>query len=67
METTSKPFKRGKVKDVYELDDDQLVFVFTDRVSAYDVCLPSNDPRKGLNCVSCERYREYCCEDQEHG
>src|SRR5215471_13984293 len=47
METTSKPFKRGKVKDVYELDDDQLVFVFTDRVSAYDIVLPSTIPRKG--------------------
>jgi phosphoribosylaminoimidazole-succinocarboxamide synthase len=43
----SKPFKRGKVKDVYELGEDELVFVFTDRVSAYDVVLPSTIPRKG--------------------
>jgi phosphoribosylaminoimidazole-succinocarboxamide synthase len=47
VEARSKPFKRGKVKDVYELDDDQLVFVFTDRVSAYDIVLPSTIPRKG--------------------
>ena len=43
----SKPFKRGKVKDVYELANNQLLFVFTDRVSAYDVVLPSTIPRKG--------------------
>ncbi len=43
----SRPFKRGKVKDVYELGEDELVFVFTDRVSAYDVVLPSTIPRKG--------------------
>jgi len=47
MEIPAKPFKRGKVKDVYELGDDQLVFVFSDRVSAYDVVLPSIIPRKG--------------------
>ncbi len=46
-EISSKPFKRGKVKDVYELANDQLLFVFTDRVSAYDVVLPSTIPRKG--------------------
>ncbi len=47
VEIGSKPFKRGKVKDVYELGDDQLVFVFSDRVSAYDIVLPSTIPRKG--------------------
>ena len=46
-EFVMKPFKRGKVKDVYELDDDHLVFIFTDRVSAYDIVLPSTIPRKG--------------------
>ena len=47
IEITSKPFKRGKVKDVYELTNNQLLFIFTDRVSAYDVVLPSTIPRKG--------------------
>jgi len=47
LDLESKPFKRGKVKDVYELGDDQLVFLFTDRVSAYDIVLPSMIPRKG--------------------
>jgi phosphoribosylaminoimidazole-succinocarboxamide synthase len=46
-ELSSTPFKRGKVKDIYELDNEQLLFVFTDRVSAYDIVLPSTIPRKG--------------------
>jgi len=47
MENPSTPFKRGKVKDVYDIGHDQLLFIFTDRVSAYDVVLPSTIPRKG--------------------
>ena len=47
MENLSAPFKRGKVKDVYDIGHDQLLFIFTDRVSAYDVVLPSTIPRKG--------------------
>ncbi len=47
MEQPSTPFKRGKVKDVYDLGNNQLLFIFTDRVSAYDVVLPSTIPRKG--------------------
>lgn len=39
--------RSGKVKDIYELDDDHLLFFFTDRVSAFDVVLPSAIPRKG--------------------
>ena len=46
-ELSSMPFKRGKVKDIYELDSEELLFVFTDRVSAYDTVLPSTIPRKG--------------------
>src|SRR5881628_2218528 len=46
-ELSSTPFKRGKVKDIYELGSDKLLFVFTDRVSAYDIVLPSTIPRKG--------------------
>ncbi len=42
-----KLLKRGKVKDIYELDDKRLVFEFTDRISAFDIVLPSTIPRKG--------------------
>jgi phosphoribosylaminoimidazole-succinocarboxamide synthase len=38
---------RGKVRDVYEVDDDTLLFVATDRISAFDVVLPTGIPRKG--------------------
>lgn len=37
----------GKVRDVYEIDENTLLFVTTDRVSAYDVVLASAIPDKG--------------------
>ncbi|MEM3386512.1 MAG: phosphoribosylaminoimidazolesuccinocarboxamide synthase [Nitrososphaerales archaeon] len=39
--------KSGKVKDVYQYGEDRLMFVFSDRVSAFDVVLPTPIPRKG--------------------
>jgi len=39
--------KSGKVKDVYQYGRDKLMFVFSDRVSAFDVVLPTPIPRKG--------------------
>lgn len=39
-------FRRGKVRDVYDLGD-RLLIVSTDRVSAFDVVLPSGIPGKG--------------------
>ncbi|HUW54338.1 MAG TPA: phosphoribosylaminoimidazolesuccinocarboxamide synthase [Rhodanobacter sp.] len=38
---------RGKVRDVYALSDDRLLMVATDRLSAFDVVLPSPIPGKG--------------------
>ena len=38
----------GKVKDLYELDDDTLIFKFSDRVSAFDVKFKEDIPKKGL-------------------
>ena len=37
----------GKVRDVYSLEDDLLVMVTTDRISAFDVVLPEGIPFKG--------------------
>jgi phosphoribosylaminoimidazole-succinocarboxamide synthase len=37
----------GKVRDVYNIDDDKLVMVATDRISAFDVILPKGIPFKG--------------------
>jgi phosphoribosylaminoimidazole-succinocarboxamide synthase len=47
--STDLPFPllvRGKVRDVYDLDD-ALLMVATDRVSAFDVVMPTPIPRKG--------------------
>ena len=40
-------FSRGKVRDTYELPDDRLLMVATDRLSAFDVVLPNGIPDKG--------------------
>jgi phosphoribosylaminoimidazole-succinocarboxamide synthase len=37
----------GKVRDVYDINDDILVMVATDRISAFDVVLPKGIPYKG--------------------
>jgi phosphoribosylaminoimidazole-succinocarboxamide synthase len=41
------PFRRGKVRDVYEVDADRLLLVATDRVSAFDVVMGETIPHKG--------------------
>lgn len=41
-----KLFKRGKVRDIYELGN-MLLIVATDRISAFDVVLPDGIPQKG--------------------
>jgi len=38
---------RGKVRDIYSVDDNHLLIVTTDRLSAYDVVLPDPVPMKG--------------------
>lgn len=45
---TSLPLiNRGKVRDIYDLDADHLLIVTTDRISAFDVILPTPIPGKG--------------------
>ena len=39
-------FRRGKVRDIYDLGD-SLLFVATDRISAFDVVMPNGIPGKG--------------------
>jgi len=38
---------RGKVRDVYEVDNDKLLIVATDRISCFDFVLPTLIPEKG--------------------
>lgn len=42
------PVRRGKVRDVYELPGERLLIVATDRISAFDVVLPTPIPGKGV-------------------
>jgi len=44
----------GKVRDVYTIDDDILVVIASDRISAFDIVMPKPIPFKGqvLNQIS---------------
>ena len=42
-----KSVYHGKVRDVYDIKDDVLVMIATDRISAFDVILPKGIPSKG--------------------
>jgi phosphoribosylaminoimidazole-succinocarboxamide synthase len=41
------PFRKGKVRDVYIVDDERLLLLATDRVSAFDVVMSEAIPHKG--------------------
>jgi phosphoribosylaminoimidazole-succinocarboxamide synthase len=49
-------FYKGKVRDVYTIDDRLMLMVVTDRISAFDVVLPEGIPYKGqvLNQIAAE-------------
>ncbi len=47
---------RGKVRDIYEIDDDHLLIVTTDRLSAFDVILPNPIPGKGQVLTSVSNF-----------
>lgn len=50
-----KLLHRGKVRDVYEVDEVSLLFVATDRISAFDVIMTTVLERSAL--VTCSRAR----------
>ena len=49
-----KKIYQGKVRDIYEVDSNNILIVSTDRVSVFDTILPTAIPEKGiiLNKVS---------------
>ena len=47
---------RGKVRDVYDAGDDRLLLVATDRISAFDVVLPTPVPDKGRVLTGLSRF-----------
>ena len=50
-----KLFRRGKVRDVYEIGD-RLLMIATDRISAFDVVLPTPIPMKGAILTQLSRF-----------
>ena len=47
---------RGKVRDIYRVDDKRLLIVATDRLSAFDVVLPDPIPGKGVVLTSISNF-----------
>jgi phosphoribosylaminoimidazole-succinocarboxamide synthase len=48
--------RRGKVRDVYALDEERLLIVATDRISAFDCILPTQIARKGEVLTALSRF-----------
>src|SRR5947209_18355420 len=48
--------RRGKVRDVYSIDDDHLLIIATDRISAFDCVLPTPIARKGEVLTALSRF-----------
>ncbi|WP_019894859.1 phosphoribosylaminoimidazolesuccinocarboxamide synthase [Hydrogenovibrio halophilus] len=54
---TSLPLlNQGKVRDLYDLDDHHMLIVTTDRISAFDVVLPTPIPGKGKLLTEMARF-----------
>ncbi|PWB57475.1 MAG: phosphoribosylaminoimidazolesuccinocarboxamide synthase [Nitrosomonadales bacterium] len=51
-----KLLNRGKVRDIYEVDGEKLLIVTTDRLSAFDVILPTPIPGKGQVLTSVSNF-----------
>jgi phosphoribosylaminoimidazole-succinocarboxamide synthase len=47
---------QGKVRDIFQAGDDRLLLVATDRISAFDVILPTPIPHKGRVLTACSLF-----------
>src|SRR4026207_821381 len=47
MPEASAPVASGKVREIFELDSERLLLVASDRISTFDVVLPTEIPAKG--------------------
>jgi phosphoribosylaminoimidazole-succinocarboxamide synthase len=56
MSVASAFVRSGKVRDLYAVDDDRLLLVASDRLSAFDVVLPTPIPDKGRVLTGLSRY-----------
>ena len=48
--------RSGKVRDIYELDDEHLLLVASDRISAFDCVMPNTIPHKGQVLTQLSRF-----------
>jgi phosphoribosylaminoimidazole-succinocarboxamide synthase len=55
-ELATRFVRSGKVRDIYELDAERLLLVASDRISAFDVVLPTPIPDKGRVLTGLSRY-----------
>ncbi len=54
--TSLKLLARGKVRDIYDVDNQHMLIVTTDRISAFDVILPEPIPGKGQVLTSVSNF-----------
>ena len=52
----AEAFRSGKVRDLHMLDDGRLLLLASDRISAFDVVLPSMIPDKGRVLTGLSRF-----------
>ena len=58
-----KLIRKGKVKEVYEIDEDRLKFFFTNNISVFDKVIPNDIPRKGETLCKTSSYWFDKCEE----
>jgi len=53
-------FHKGKVRDIYEFGDEHIMFIVSDRISAFDIVLPRPIPYKGeiLNLIAAKALKQ---------
>lgn len=56
MDISLPKIHQGKVRDVYQIDDQHLLMVASDRLSAFDVILPDRIPHKGALLTQLSNY-----------
>jgi phosphoribosylaminoimidazole-succinocarboxamide synthase len=56
MLTADRFLRSGKVRDLYAIDDERLLLVASDRISAFDVVLPTDIPDKGRVLTGLSRF-----------
>jgi len=56
MLTADRFLRSGKVRDLFRVDDERLVLVASDRISAFDVVLPTPIPDKGRVLTGLSRF-----------